>query len=89
MVSPPAWALALLACASQTFAVPTGPHATPRRTPSYQSHPDRLAAVLETFDRAWTGYYTYAFPHDILDPLNNGFEDPLSVKQCLVLRTMS
>ncbi|KAH8666423.1 glycoside hydrolase family 47 protein [Xylariales sp. PMI_506] len=43
--------------------------------PTYESHPDRLAAVQEAFDRAWAGYYTYAFPHDSLLPISVSFTD--------------
>lgn len=31
--------------------------------------------MQEAFDRAWNGYYTYAFPHDSLTPLTESFED--------------
>lgn len=33
----------------------------------------RAAAVKEAFQFAWNGYYKYAFPHDELRPVTNGF----------------
>ncbi|KAF2657771.1 glycoside hydrolase family 47 protein [Lophiostoma macrostomum CBS 122681] len=35
----------------------------------------RADAVIEMFRFAWHGYYTYAFPHDDLEPVNNSFTD--------------
>ncbi|KAF2105741.1 mannosyl-oligosaccharide 1,2-alpha-mannosidase IB [Lophiotrema nucula] len=36
----------------------------------------RAEAVIEMFRFAWNGYYTYAFPHDDLRPVNNSWTDP-------------
>jgi mannosyl-oligosaccharide alpha-1,2-mannosidase len=41
----------------------------------YKAYPDRAAGVREAFRHAWKGYYKYAFPHDELHPLSNGFGD--------------
>lgn len=32
-------------------------------------------AVKEAFQHAWNGYVKYAFPHDELHPVSNGFGD--------------
>ena len=32
-------------------------------------------AVKEAFQHAWDGYSQYAFPHDELHPVNNGYGD--------------
>ena len=65
-------ALALLGLAAQSGATPTQ-----RRyaKPVYRSHPDRVDAVKDAFQRSWDGYYKYAFPHDTLHPVSNTFED--------------
>ncbi|KAI0129555.1 glycoside hydrolase family 47 protein [Xylariales sp. AK1849] len=60
------WGLALLGGVSQTLAAP-----------SYQAQPERAAAVQEAFDRAWTGYYTYAFPNDGLLPISHSYVNDL------------
>jgi len=36
---------------------------------------DRAAAVVEAFRHAWLGYKTYAFPHDELHPVSDGYGD--------------
>lgn len=36
---------------------------------------DRANAVKEAFQIAWDGYYSYAFPHDQLHPVDNGYDD--------------
>lgn len=36
---------------------------------------ERADAVKEAFTYAWDGYYKYAFPHDELRPVSNGFSD--------------
>ncbi|KAF2029320.1 glycoside hydrolase [Setomelanomma holmii] len=36
---------------------------------------DRAEAVIDTFRVSWDGYYKYAFPHDELKPVTNGFSD--------------
>ncbi|KAL7621951.1 Mannosyl-oligosaccharide alpha-1,2-mannosidase 1B [Parahypoxylon ruwenzoriense] len=53
------WAAAILGCAWQVLGAP-----------SYVSHPDRLDAVKEAFQRSWDGYYQYAFPNDTLRPIS-------------------
>ncbi|KAK8098016.1 uncharacterized protein PG998_013502 [Apiospora kogelbergensis] len=63
-----AWLLALLGFGSQACGLRT-------RGPAYQAHPDRTAAVKEAFDRAWAGYYKYAFPNDSLKPIAKSFEN--------------
>lgn len=35
----------------------------------------RADAVKEAFQFAWNGYMKYAFPHDELHPVSNGFGD--------------
>ncbi|KAL4917875.1 mannosyl-oligosaccharide alpha-1,2-mannosidase 1B [Aspergillus aurantiobrunneus] len=35
----------------------------------------RADAVKEAFFHAWDGYYEYAFPHDELHPISNGYGD--------------
>ncbi|KAF2092100.1 glycoside hydrolase family 47 protein [Saccharata proteae CBS 121410] len=35
----------------------------------------RADAVKEAFEFAWDGYYKYAFPHDELHPVSNGYGD--------------
>ncbi|KAI1342985.1 glycoside hydrolase family 47 protein [Xylariaceae sp. FL0016] len=37
---------------------------------SYTSYPDRAAAVKNTFQISWDGYYRYAFPNDSLLPIS-------------------
>jgi len=32
-------------------------------------------AVKEAFQHAWNGYIRYAFPHDELHPVSNGYGD--------------
>lgn len=32
-------------------------------------------AVKEAFQHAWNGYMKYAFPHDELHPVSNGYGD--------------
>jgi mannosyl-oligosaccharide alpha-1,2-mannosidase len=43
------------------------------------SQADRAAAVKNTFQIAWDGYYKHAFPHDQLHPLDNTSDDGLYV----------
>ena len=56
--------LAALGYASQAFAAP-----------NYEAHPERTAAVKEAFQRAWDGYYQYAFPNDTLRPISETYEN--------------
>ncbi|ELR05560.1 hypothetical protein GMDG_07480 [Pseudogymnoascus destructans 20631-21] len=41
--------------------------------PKQDDSATRAAAVKEAFEFAWEGYYKYAFPHDELRPVTNGF----------------
>lgn len=40
-----------------------------------RSSESRAGAIKEAFSHAWDGYYEYAFPHDELHPISNGFGD--------------
>lgn len=35
----------------------------------------KAEAVQEAFQHAWDGYVKYAFPHDELHPMSNGYGD--------------
>ncbi|KAH6647474.1 glycoside hydrolase family 47 protein [Truncatella angustata] len=63
-------AIATLASVAHVLAAPATPG-----TADYIAHPERAAAIQEAFDRAWAGYYTYAFPHDALAPLSESYLD--------------
>ncbi|KAL1873107.1 hypothetical protein VTK73DRAFT_1112 [Phialemonium thermophilum] len=41
----------------------------------YAANKTRTDAVKSAFQTAWDGYYKYAFPHDSLTPVNNGYSD--------------
>jgi mannosyl-oligosaccharide alpha-1,2-mannosidase len=43
-----------------------------RRAADNQAKAD---AVKEAFQHAWDGYVKYAFPHDELHPVSNGYGD--------------
>lgn len=43
--------------------------------PSKRASQQRANAVKATFQTAWDGYSKYAFPHDQLHPVDNGFDD--------------
>jgi mannosyl-oligosaccharide alpha-1,2-mannosidase len=43
--------------------------------PTYVANPSRANAVKAAFQRSWDGYYKYAFPHDSLRPISNGWYD--------------
>ncbi|KAK4099820.1 glycoside hydrolase family 47 protein [Parathielavia hyrcaniae] len=45
------------------------------RATQYAVNQDRADAVKEAFQVSWDGYYRYAFPHDSLRPVTNGFAD--------------
>jgi mannosyl-oligosaccharide alpha-1,2-mannosidase len=45
------------------------------RGPRYAVSQNRANAVKEAFQVSWDGYYKYAFPHDSLRPVTNGFAD--------------
>lgn len=36
---------------------------------------DKADAVKEAFQHAWKGYMKYAYPHDELHPVSNGYGD--------------
>ncbi|KAK8014440.1 mannosyl-oligosaccharide 1-2-alpha-mannosidase IC [Apiospora arundinis] len=63
-----AWLLALLSSSSQAYGIRA-------RGPTYEAHPDKAAAVKSAFDRAWSGYYKYAFPNDSLKPIAKSFQN--------------
>lgn len=39
------------------------------------SSAERAQSVIDAFRVSWDGYHTYAFPHDELHPVSNGFSD--------------
>jgi mannosyl-oligosaccharide alpha-1,2-mannosidase len=41
----------------------------------YAVNQQRADAVKEAFQVSWDGYYKYAFPHDSLRPVTNGYAD--------------
>ncbi|KAK4241744.1 glycoside hydrolase [Achaetomium macrosporum] len=41
----------------------------------YAVNQQRANAVKEAFQVSWDGYYKYAFPHDSLKPVTNGYAD--------------
>lgn len=59
-------ALTALTAASQAVASPVS-----RR----DTESERANAVKQAFQIAWDGYYAYAFPHDQLHPVDNGYDD--------------
>ncbi|KAJ5725368.1 Mannosyl-oligosaccharide alpha-1-2-mannosidase [Penicillium malachiteum] len=44
-------------------------------TSSSSSDQEKADAVKEAFQHAWNGYMKYAFPHDELHPVSNGYGD--------------
>lgn len=42
---------------------------------AYVYNKTRADAVKQTFQISWDGYSKYAFPHDSLLPVSNGFQD--------------
>lgn len=46
------------------------------RAINYVVNQDRADAIKEAFLFGWDGYYRYAFPHDQLLPVTNGYSDP-------------
>ena len=73
--------------AEDLIKLPTGaPRALPKlqarfKDESSEEKPERiqkLAAIRETFEHAWTGYKASAMGHDELVPLRGGFRDPFS-----------
>lgn len=73
MLSKSCGLVAVLALCSQTVVAMPAPSA------SFDAHnhksKERAAAVKEAFQFAWDGYYEYAFPHDELHPVSNGYSD--------------
>ncbi|KAJ5091375.1 CAZyme family GH47 [Penicillium alfredii] len=52
------------------------PHADPETVLRRQSkNQEKADAVKEAFQHAWKGYTKYAFPHDELRPVSNGYGD--------------
>lgn len=52
------------------------PHPEPEAILPRESESQAKAdAVKEAFQHAWNGYVKYAFPHDELHPVSNGFGD--------------
>lgn len=41
----------------------------------HSTNQQKADAVKEAFQHAWDGYQKYAFPHDELHPVSNGFGD--------------
>ena len=72
-ISPLLLASAVLALTS-ALALPRDSSYVQRQT-RYSINEERAAAVKEAFKFAWDGYHKYAFPHDELHPLSNGFSD--------------
>ena len=68
-LSLPVVALGLVGSA---VAYPHEPNPILRRDPENQAKAD---AVKEAFQHAWDGYIKYAFPHDELHPMSNGYGD--------------
>lgn len=58
-----------------------GDHKHP--TPHYTVHQQRADAVKQAFQISWDGYYKYAFPHDSLRPISNGWSDDRCVSSWL------
>lgn len=54
-------------------------HAHPRPKPSHNKRvaadSEKANAVKDAFKTAWEGYHEYAFPHDNLHPVTNGYDD--------------
>jgi hypothetical protein len=47
------------------------------RAITYQVNQARANEIREDFLIGWYGYYKYAFPHDQLKPVTNGYTDYL------------
>jgi hypothetical protein len=63
---------AIALCSQAALAVPAH---SPHYDTNSQTEKQRAAAVKEAFQFAWDGYYKYAFPHDELHPVSNGYSD--------------
>ncbi|AEO64117.1 cd747304-e9c2-4397-a3d7-9d3b858f5112 [Thermothielavioides terrestris] len=66
-------AAALLLALTGSSAV-AAPHQS-RAAPRYVTNRQRADAVKDAFQVSWDGYYKYAFPHDSLRPVTNGYAD--------------
>lgn len=64
--------LAALSLAGSALASPYPETAVLREQSANQQKAD---AVKEAFQHAWNGYMKYAFPHDELHPVSNGYGD--------------
>lgn len=69
--------LPLAFCAAQSCAAPfENVEHVEKRDISYVVNNHRADAVKDAFLFGWNGYYEYAFPHDELLPVTNGYSDP-------------
>ncbi len=69
---------AALAVASRVGAAPAPcPGGGDCVKPKYVANATRADAVKAAFRHGWDGYYKFAFPHDALLPVENGFSDYL------------
>jgi hypothetical protein len=64
-------------CSLTVLAIPQGQDLRNRqpRPDDHDLNRQRADAVKEAFTFAWDGYHKYAFPHDELHPVTNGFSD--------------
>ena len=63
-------------CSLTVLAIPTRhQEARAGHVSNHTLNRERADAVKEAFTHAWDGYYKYAFPHDELHPVTNGFSD--------------
>lgn len=60
----------LLGLAGSVLSAPHKP-----RAPQYIVNKQRADAVKQAFRISWDGYYNFAFPHDSLRPVENGYAD--------------
>jgi len=67
--------LASISSRSWTTPIENVGHVEPRAV-SYVVNQDRVDAIKDAFQFGWDGYYQYAFPHDQLEPVTNGYSDP-------------
>ena len=75
MRTPLSLAVVALSLVGSGDAVPQ-PHGATEAVLSAQSNSQQKAdAVKEAFQHAWDGYMKYAFPHDELHPVSNGYGD--------------
>lgn len=63
--------IVLLGLAGTAYAHPR-PKAHNKRV---EADTEKADAVKDVFKTAWEGYYKYAFPHDNLHPVSNGYDD--------------